>query len=226
MRKPESQHERKTEVSPDKILTLPNGITVVGGAASLLGIMLSDSEPKKALPLLVAGAASDALDGAVARATGQQSEFGAKLDPVRDKIIALTAAAKVANSNDPNAKKYAAAIFGLESAKATATCVAEHNRRNSDSEKAPLRPTKIGKVSSAAASIALTASMAEQMFRMSGHEKAASAARTIGRAAFAAYIPAALIATSQYTKRAFDTDQQHRKKLSRFNLNLPSEQQV
>jgi cardiolipin synthase len=80
----------------DRILTIPNGIS----AARLVGVPVflwlllgprSQTADWWALGLLIASAASDWLDGKIARALNQQSRLGQLLDPAADRLyIAAT----------------------------------------------------------------------------------------------------------------------------------------
>jgi cardiolipin synthase len=80
----------------DRIWTIPNGIS----AARLLGVPVflwlvlgprNATGDAWAVALLVASAASDWLDGKIARALGQQSRLGQVLDPAADRLyIAAT----------------------------------------------------------------------------------------------------------------------------------------
>lgn len=61
-------------------------------AALLLAVaVLALDAPVFALALAIWAALSDALDGFAARANGSVSDFGARLDPVADKVFVLTA---------------------------------------------------------------------------------------------------------------------------------------
>ena len=80
----------------DRVLTIPNGISV----ARLLGVPLflwlvlgprTATADGWAIGVLIASAASDWLDGKIARALGQESKLGQVLDPAADRLyIAAT----------------------------------------------------------------------------------------------------------------------------------------
>jgi cardiolipin synthase len=70
------------------LLTVPNQLTVV--RLSLLPFLIIAIRYRRydwALGLLLAAAASDALDGMLARRMGQRTAVGAYLDPIADKLL-------------------------------------------------------------------------------------------------------------------------------------------
>lgn len=69
-----------------RVLTLPNGITFLRIVGALVLIGLSPLSPAFFIVYSICGL-SDVADGFVARATGQQSEFGAKLDSLSDLLF-------------------------------------------------------------------------------------------------------------------------------------------
>ncbi|HEY2579964.1 MAG TPA: CDP-alcohol phosphatidyltransferase family protein [Streptosporangiaceae bacterium] len=78
----------------DRVLTIPNGISV----ARLLGVPLflwlvlgprTATADAWAVGVLIASAASDWLDGKIARALGQESRLGQLLDPAADRLYIL-----------------------------------------------------------------------------------------------------------------------------------------
>ncbi len=70
------------------ILTLPNQLTLLrmGLAPALLALVLSD-EMGWALAVFVIAGITDLLDGFIARVGHQQTQLGALLDPLADKIL-------------------------------------------------------------------------------------------------------------------------------------------
>lgn len=58
--------------------------------AAPIAIALLSSEPGLASLLFVIAAATDYLDGRIARASGAPSGFGVQLDPIADKLLVLT----------------------------------------------------------------------------------------------------------------------------------------
>ena len=75
------------------IFSLPNLLSAsrIAAAPTLAWAVLMAQAPPLAVGIVVAAALTDFLDGLVARATGQASDFGAVLDPIADKIFVLTA---------------------------------------------------------------------------------------------------------------------------------------
>jgi cardiolipin synthase len=77
--------------------TLPNAIGIVrlGLIPVFLVLALDSGDGRDTLAtvLFAAVAASDYLDGMVARVTGQYSRFGALLDPLTDRLLVLSGAA-------------------------------------------------------------------------------------------------------------------------------------
>ena len=73
---------------PEPVLTVANQLTFLRiGLAPLLVVLVLSHEPTWALVAFVVAAATDALDGLIARWGGQQTTLGAMLDPVADKIL-------------------------------------------------------------------------------------------------------------------------------------------
>lgn len=67
--------------------------------------------------IFVAAAVTDIADGAIARSTGQMTQFGAFLDPVADKIMVSTALVLLVSAQDVNQGVFAIAaaiIIGRE----------------------------------------------------------------------------------------------------------------
>ena len=75
----------------DRFVTLPNVISMarIVSMAPLLLFLRADMFVS-ALVLFLASAASDVLDGAIARRWNMQSEFGRVLDPLADKVTFVT----------------------------------------------------------------------------------------------------------------------------------------
>lgn len=73
-----------------RIVTLPNALTLARLACLPVAAVLFRSERYLlSAALFLAGMATDCVDGWLARRLGQQSELGAYLDPVVDKIVLL-----------------------------------------------------------------------------------------------------------------------------------------
>ncbi|HYG66745.1 MAG TPA: CDP-alcohol phosphatidyltransferase family protein, partial [Anaeromyxobacteraceae bacterium] len=70
-------------------LTLANGLTAVRFVlAPLFLVLYVTGDVLRALAAFAAAAATDVLDGLVARLLGQRSRLGAFLDPIADKLLA------------------------------------------------------------------------------------------------------------------------------------------
>jgi cardiolipin synthase len=73
-------------------LTVPNVITLLRmGLVPVFVFYLVHGHTRAALGLIVLAGVSDALDGAIARIFHQQSQLGAVLDPVADKLLLVSA---------------------------------------------------------------------------------------------------------------------------------------
>jgi cardiolipin synthase len=83
------------DAAGDRILTVPNGISVarLAGVPVFLWLVLGPRADWWAVGLLIAAGLSDWLDGKLARAWHQQSRLGQVLDPAADRLyIAATLA--------------------------------------------------------------------------------------------------------------------------------------
>ncbi len=87
-------HSPATHGDPrDRVLTIPNALSVARllGVPVFLWLVLGPEADGWAVGLLIASAASDWLDGKIARALNQQSRLGEALDPAADRLyIAAT----------------------------------------------------------------------------------------------------------------------------------------
>ncbi len=73
------------------MLNLPNFLTLIRIVAiPFFLVLLSSHLYLDALIIFVLGGLTDALDGAVARLTHQQTSLGAYLDPVADKLLVMS----------------------------------------------------------------------------------------------------------------------------------------
>jgi cardiolipin synthase len=85
--------EVKTREPMDRILTIPNGISVarLAGVPVFLWLVLGPHADGWAVALLIVAGLSDWLDGKIARALNQTSKLGQLLDPAADRLyIAAT----------------------------------------------------------------------------------------------------------------------------------------
>jgi cardiolipin synthase len=83
----------KTPEPMDRILTIPNGISVarLAGVPVFLWLVLGPHADAWAVALLIVAGLSDWLDGKIARALNQTSKLGQLLDPAADRLyIAAT----------------------------------------------------------------------------------------------------------------------------------------
>ena len=77
----------------DRVVTIPNALSVarLAGVPVFLWLVLGPHADAWAVALLIASAATDWLDGKLARALNQQSRLGEALDPAADRLyIAAT----------------------------------------------------------------------------------------------------------------------------------------
>jgi cardiolipin synthase len=90
---PSSTEADESEPGVDRILTVPNGITVVRLACIplFLWLLFGDQRQTAAAVLLGALGATDWIDGFVARRYHQVSTVGKVLDPVADRVLVVTA---------------------------------------------------------------------------------------------------------------------------------------
>lgn len=82
--------------APDRIYTVPNGISVarLAGIPLFLWLVLGPRADVWAVVVLVASGLSDWVDGKIARAWNQQSRLGQVLDPAADRLyVAATVVA-------------------------------------------------------------------------------------------------------------------------------------
>jgi len=88
----------QAEPGVDRILTVPNGITVVRLACIplFLWLLFGDERQTAAAILLGALGATDWIDGFVARRYHQVSTVGKVLDPVADRVLVVTAVIAIA----------------------------------------------------------------------------------------------------------------------------------
>ena len=81
-------HGTANAVTPDRVFTIPNVISVVRllGVPLFLYLILVVRNDLAALVVLVVGGTSDWVDGYAARKLGQVSRIGAMLDPLADRL--------------------------------------------------------------------------------------------------------------------------------------------
>lgn len=80
-----------TEVTTDRVLTVPNALSFLRllGVPLFLWLILGPQADGWAIVLLVVAGVTDWLDGTIARATGQISRLGQLLDPLADRLYII-----------------------------------------------------------------------------------------------------------------------------------------
>jgi cardiolipin synthase (CMP-forming) len=83
----------RQETSADRLLTVPNALSIIrlAGVPLFLWLLLGPKADGWALVVLVASGVTDWLDGKLARWLNQMSRFGALLDPAADRLYTLAA---------------------------------------------------------------------------------------------------------------------------------------
>ncbi|QLQ10597.1 MAG: CDP-alcohol phosphatidyltransferase family protein [Nocardioidaceae bacterium] len=83
---------RKVEPRPDRVLTIPNVISMIrlAGVPLFLWLILGPQADGWALIVLMLSGVTDYLDGYLARKFDQTSNLGAILDPVADRLYILS----------------------------------------------------------------------------------------------------------------------------------------
>jgi cardiolipin synthase len=90
---PDGEAAPDTQDGRNRILTIPNALSVARliGVPVFLWLVLGPHADAWAVALLIASAATDWLDGKIARAMNQQTRLGEALDPAADRLyIAAT----------------------------------------------------------------------------------------------------------------------------------------
>jgi cardiolipin synthase len=83
------EDDRPRRTSP---ITIPNLLTLLRmGLTPLFLISVVNGQAVAALAAFAAAGITDALDGYIARTSGQQSRLGAYLDPIADKMLLMSA---------------------------------------------------------------------------------------------------------------------------------------
>jgi cardiolipin synthase (CMP-forming) len=76
----------------DKILTVPNALTLVRFIlVGVMALVFLSEKPVVALIVYLSAAATDLLDGYIARRFNQISNVGKAMDPIADKLMTITA---------------------------------------------------------------------------------------------------------------------------------------
>lgn len=190
----DSAQNNKPAFRPRDILTIPNAMSALGATMAWRGA--ENIETPRGLLQTIAGRVMDALDGPVARATGQESNFGATVDAGLDKV----ATAKIMYEMWRKNAAPSAVLGGIATLSAINTATTAYTMITRPGE--PIRPTKTGKLAMAGETLALFAYTTAHTAEHSGHEKASRTLRRVGRAAFIATLPLAAHATRSYIERA------------------------
>lgn len=184
--------EKKTGLSA--IPTIPNTMTLVGGAMTWLGA--KNIGTLSGLTEVVIGRTIDAFDGVVARKTGQTSDFGAALDAGIDKFV--TAKLLYEMWQKGAAPEALLGIIATHQAINTGATLATNLKHQS----ADTRPTRAGKLAMATETASLFAYVSSFTAENSGKPEIAEKLRRIGLVAFVASVPLAIRSTASYVKRA------------------------
>jgi len=83
------------------MLNIPNALTLLRamGVPAFLYLLLVADQPIFAFAVIAIGGATDYLDGKVARALNQTTEFGAKFDPAVDRLYIAAVIIALANKD-------------------------------------------------------------------------------------------------------------------------------
>jgi phosphatidylglycerophosphate synthase len=184
-----------------EVLSIPNAISAAGVGLVVKGSLESDN--LKAATYTGIGRALDLVDGPVARLTHQESDFGAKVDAVFDKLGML---AIMAGSlyHDRIPKPAAAAVITHNVINTGVSIMQEVKHPDT-----PVRPTKAGKVGLFLENIGVLSYMAASAIESrTTHNKNVRALTLAGHALTATGVGLGLIAGSQYVRRAA-TDSQN-----------------
>lgn len=136
-------------------LTLPNLLT--GSRFVLAPIFLAlyvSGETVRALAAFAAAAATDLLDGLVARALDQRSRLGAILDPIADKFLAACALFALA-ARDRLPLWFPLVVVGRDLAQLAGAAILRAIHRE-----VPVAPTRIGKYATSALAATVVVALA------------------------------------------------------------------
>ncbi len=182
------------KISLSEVATLPNAISVTGFALALHGA--SHLDTPVGLAETATGRLLDLVDGPVARATGQSSEFGATVDATLDKFAGLAIVASEWRK-DLAPKAALVAMLGQNVANSVATAVAIKRHPDLD-----LSPTRDGKYAMASQNLALAA-YAQSQIVQENYPRTSHLLRSIGHAATAVGVGYyGVKATADYVRRA------------------------
>lgn len=189
-RHPETTPDRSFE---EKILTIPNAMSVVGGILTWEGS--KQLETLQGVMAIVIGRTLDTLDGTVARATGQASEVGALVDAGIDKLVTAKLLWEMWRSG--SAPKHVLATFALGNCINFAATGIAKLRGNNDLQVAPT-----GKLAMATEAVSLFAFAGAHAAEHANRPDAAQTLRALGRAAFFGALPLIAHSSWSYVTRA------------------------
>ncbi len=177
-----------------ELFTLPNAISATGFALAVRGS--SNLETPQGLFETAAGRSLDLVDGAVARATGQTSEFGATVDATLDKFAGLAiVVSEWRKEIAPKAALIAMLAQNVVNASATAVAMKRH-------PECDFAPTKDGKHAMAVQNFALASYAIAGLFKES-HPRAHRGFRALGHLATGVGVGYyGVKATAEYIHRA------------------------
>lgn len=178
-----------------EVATVPNAISLAGFGLVAKGSV--EADPVASAAYITAGRALDLVDGAAARALHQESEFGAKLDALLDKLgMAAIVSSALYHGRMPGVA--AGAVVAHNTFNATASVVHELRHPNDAA-----RPSKAGKIGLFIENVGIISYLASSAIE-SRHEgsKTAEALKLGGHALTACGVGLGLVAGAQYMKRA------------------------
>lgn len=189
-----SRRSNPEKTLSEKIFTLPNAITALGGFLTWQGA--NNINHPSGVAQIIIGRTIDTIDGFVARATGQENEFGALFDAATDKVVTSKVMYELWKGSD-TPKIVLGAIATFNTINAVATVAAEC--RQTDTKR---RPVKTGKLAMAAETVSLFAHSIAHTIEQSGHNESSKLFRRIGNVAATAALPLAIHSSASYIKRA------------------------
>ena len=141
-----------------QLFTLPNFLTVLRIILAPIFLYLyAKGDTKRAIAAFAAAAATDGLDGLVARALNQKTRIGAILDPIADKLLA-TCAILALYARDRLPLWLPALMLGRDTAIFLGAAILQSMGRV-----VPMIPTRIGKYATFVLAITVLLSLASEL---------------------------------------------------------------
>lgn len=179
--------------SKKEVLNIPNAMSATGFGMVAAGSAIENDS--KALALTAAGRSLDLIDGAVARKLNQESDFGAGVDAILDKLgMAAMVAGGVYHKRIP--KWSAGVVIAHNSLNATASVLHEINSQET------ARPSKLGKIGLFAENIGLMSYMASSALESRGSNRLSKSLKIAGHVLTISGAALGTAAGVQYIKRA------------------------